>query len=202
VIQVEAGCKGLVAAASTATATATATTTASAAAAAVWATETTVVTATRAAAAGAITAGAITASTAVSAAAGAIAASTAVSAAAGAIAATTATTAVSATTGAITTATAAATKAAACAWGACLHRTGFVHNYATAAKWLTVHAGNSSLRLGIVAHFHKAKTLGAAGIAFHHDFSAGDSSKLTERLLQVFVTNRVRQIADVKFVAH
>jgi hypothetical protein len=67
---------------------------------------------------------------------------------------------------------------------------------------LTVHAGDGSLCLGIVAHFDKAKAFGAAGVALHHDFSAGDSAKLAKRLLQVFVADRVRQIADVKFVAH
>jgi hypothetical protein len=58
------------------------------------------------------------------------------------------------------------------------------------------------LRFRVAAHFHKAEAFGAAGVTFHHDFSAGDSAKLAKRLLQVFVADRVRQVANVKFVAH
>ena len=36
----------------------------------------------------------------------------------------------------------------------------------------------------------------------HADFSAGDRTEFAKRLLQIFVADRVRQIADVKFVAH
>jgi hypothetical protein len=54
----------------------------------------------------------------------------------------------------------------------------------------------------IVAHFHKAEAFGAARIAFHHDFGAGHSTEFTEGLFQITVSHRVRQVADVKFVAH
>ena len=63
-------------------------------------------------------------------------------------------------------------------------------------------AGNGGLGLGVVTHFHKTKTFGAASVAFHHDFGAGDRTELAERLLQVVVAHRVRQIAYVEFVAH
>jgi hypothetical protein len=54
----------------------------------------------------------------------------------------------------------------------------------------------------IAAHFHKAEAFGAARIAFHHDFGAGHSTEFTEGLFQITVSHRVRQVADVKFVAH
>jgi hypothetical protein len=117
---------------------------------------------------------------------------------------TTATAAAIPTTAAATTVAATTTAAAeaAAARGTRFHGTRFVNNNAAAAQRLAVHAGNRGLCFGIAAHFDKAKAFGAAGVAFHHDFGAGDSAKLAKRLLQVFVANRVRQIADVKFVAH
>ena len=117
-------------------------------------------------------------------------------------AATTAVATTAAAAASATTVAATATAEAAGAWRTRLHRTGFIHDYATAAERLAVHAGDSCLSFGIAAHFDKAKAFGATRVAFHHDFSAGDSAKLAKRLLQVFVANRVRQIADVKFVAH
>ena len=74
-------------------------------------------------------------------------------------------------------------------WGTSFHRTSFVYNDATATQRLAVHAGDGRLGFGIAAHFDKAKAFGATGVAFHHDFSAGDSAKLAERLLQVFVAD-------------
>lgn len=112
-----------------------------------------------------------------------------------AAAGTTAVTATAATTTVAATTTAAAEAAA--AWRTCLHGTGFVDDNATAAQRLAVHAGDCRLGFGIAAHFDKAKAFGATRVAFHHDFSAGDSAKLAKRLLQVFVTHRVRQVADV-----
>jgi hypothetical protein len=58
------------------------------------------------------------------------------------------------------------------------------------------------LRLIVAAHFHKAEAFGAACVTFHHDFGAGHRTEFTEGLFQIAVTNRVRQVADVKFVAH
>jgi hypothetical protein len=58
------------------------------------------------------------------------------------------------------------------------------------------------LCFGIATHFDKTKTFGATGIAFHHDFGAGDATELAERLFQIAVAHGVRQIADVQFVAH
>jgi hypothetical protein len=58
------------------------------------------------------------------------------------------------------------------------------------------------LGFAVAAHFHKTKAFGSAGIAFHHDLSAGHSTEFTEGLFQIAVANRVRQVADVKFVAH
>ena len=97
--------------------------------------------------------------------------------------------------------TTAATKAA-CAWRTCFHRTGFVHDNAATTQRLAIHAIDGCLRFSVAAHFHKAKAFRTASVTFHHDFSAGNRAKLTKRLLQVFVANRVRQIANVKFVAH
>jgi len=54
----------------------------------------------------------------------------------------------------------------------------------------------------VAAHFHKAEAFGAASVTFHHDFGAGDHTEFTKSLFQIAVANRVRQVADVKFVAH
>ena len=123
---------------------------------------------------------------------------TAIAAAAGRTAATTAAVSTTTTAAASTTAVAAtaATKAAS-AWRTSLHRTRFVNDDATAAQWLTIHAIDGSLRFRIAGHFDKTKALGATRVALHHDFSTGNSAELTKRLLQIFVTHRVRQVADV-----
>ncbi len=123
-------------------------------------------------------------------------------------AASAAATTVAATAGAIATTVAAATTAAVATTAAtgarrtCLHRTGFVHGDRAAAQGLAVHAGDRGLGFSIVAHFDETEAFGAAGFAFHHDFGAVDRAEFGKRLLQVFVTHGVRQVADVKFVAH
>jgi hypothetical protein len=66
---------------------------------------------------------------------------------------------------------------------------------------LTIHAIDSRLGFGIAAHFNKAKAFGAACIALHHDFGAGDSAKLTKVLFLVAIAHVIGQIANVKFVA-
>src|SRR5665647_3296482 len=137
--------------------------------------------------------GAATASAAAAVGAAETAIATAATGAAATAAAAAATTAAATTVAATTTAAA----EAAAAWRTCLHGTGFVDDNATAAQRLTVHAGDCRLGFGIAAHFDKAKAFGATRVAFHHDFSAGDSAKLAKRLLQVFVTHRVWQVADV-----
>ena len=127
----------------------------------------------------------------------------------------TATAAVAAATGAVTAATkaaatgASATTVAATAaaeaagtWRTWLHRTCFVHHETAATELLTVHCVDSGLCFSIAAHFHKAETLGATCVAFHHDFGAGNRTVCCKCLLQVFVTERIRQVAHVKFVAH
>jgi hypothetical protein len=129
------------------------------------------------------------------------------------------TTATATTTAVATTATAAAittTAAAAVATattapipttatgarGTGFHRAGFVHDDAATAQRLTVHAIDGSLRLGITAHFHETEALGAAGVALHHDLGTGHGAELAKRLLKIAIANRIRQVADVKFVAH
>jgi hypothetical protein len=116
-----------------------------------------------------------------------------------------------ATTAAAFTATAAAstaaetTTAAAEAAGTgrtCLHRTGFVDDNATATQRSTVHAADGSLCFWIAGHFDKAEALRTTGVTFHHYFSAGDCAILAKGLFQIAIANRVRQIADVQFVAH
>jgi hypothetical protein len=67
---------------------------------------------------------------------------------------------------------------------------------------LAVHATDSGLRFSIAAHFHKAEALGTTSVTFHHDFGACNGTVGSECLLQVFVTERIWQIANVKFVAH
>jgi hypothetical protein len=116
------------------------------------------------------------------------------------------TTTAAATTGsaAITTTTAATSAAAEAAatrstW---LHGASFVHDETATTVLLTVHAIDGGLRLSITAHFHKAEAFGAASVTFHHDFCAGDGAVSSESLLKVFITERIRQIAYVKFVAH
>jgi hypothetical protein len=116
-----------------------------------------------------------------------------------AIAAATATVAATITTA--ITATTAATKAAR-ARGTGLHGARFVHHEAAPAQWLSIHALNGCLRLGIAAHFDKPESLGAACVAFHHDPGAGDSAELAECLLQVVVTHTIGKVADVKLIAH
>ena len=101
------------------------------------------------------------------------------------------------------TATSATTEAAAASAGRTrLHRTGFVHHQATTAKLLAVHAVDSCLCFSVAAHFHKAEAFGTASVTFHHDFGARNGTVCCKSLLQVFVTERIRQVAYVKFVAH
>ena len=66
---------------------------------------------------------------------------------------------------------------------------------------LTVKASNSCLCFGVAAHFYESKAFGATCVALHHDFGAGDVAKSSKCTLQVFVTERIRQVADVKFIA-
>ena len=63
-------------------------------------------------------------------------------------------------------------------------------------------AGDGSLGFRVAAHFHEAEALGAAGVALHHHLGTVDSAEFAELLLQIVVTERIRQIADVKLVAH
>ena len=112
------------------------------------------------------------------------------------VAATTTAATVAATTTAVATATAAAAR-----W-ARLHGTGFVDDQAATSEWLAIHTADGCLRFRIRRHFHKPKAFGATGVALHHDFGACDGTKLTKRLFQIAITNGIRQIAHVQFVAH
>ena len=123
---------------------------------------------------------------------------TAVAATTTAAATATAVTAAATTTVAATTAAAEAT-ATGSAW---FHGAGFVDYEVTATKVLTMHALDSGLCFGIAAHFDKAKALRAAGVTFHHHLGAGNGAVLAEGLFQIAVTERVGQVAHVKFVAH
>jgi hypothetical protein len=106
-------------------------------------------------------------------------------------------------TTAVATAAAATTEAAAARAGRTgFHRTGFVHHEATATELLAIHGIDGGLCLRIIAHFDETETFRAAGVTFHHDFGAGNGTVCCERLLQIFVTERIRQVAYVKFVAH
>jgi hypothetical protein len=111
------------------------------------------------------------------------------------------------TTAATTTVAAAATTAAVTttatsAGRTWLHGTRLVDYQATATQRCSVHAFDSSKCFGIAAHFDETKTFGATGIALHHDFGAGNSTELSKRLFKIAVAYRIRQVADVQFVAH
>ena len=123
---------------------------------------------------------------------------TAASATVATTAAATAATTVATTT---TTTTVATTTAAAARW-ARLHGTGFVDDQAATSEWLAIHTADGCLRFRIRRHFHKTKAFGPTGVALHHDFGACDGTKLTKRLFQIAITNGIRQIAHVQFVAH
>jgi hypothetical protein len=140
-----------------------------------------------------------TATTAATTAAAATTVGTTETAAAAAAAFTTATTT---TTVAATTTAAAVTTTATSAGRTWLHGTRLVNYQATATQRCTVHAFDSSKCFGIAAHFDETKTFGATGIALHHDFGAGNSTELSKRLFKIAVAYRIRQIADVQFVAH
>lgn len=111
--------------------------------------------------------------------------------------ATTTTVAATTTTAAVSTATVTTTTAR---W-ASFHGAGFIHHQSAAAMLLTVKARNSCLRFGVAAHFYESKAFGATGVALHHDFGARDVAKCSKSTLQVFVAKRIRQVADVKFIA-
>jgi hypothetical protein len=136
----------------------------------------------------------------------ATAVTTAAAATAAATTSATAVTAAATTTVAATATTpppaATAETTAASAGRTCFHGTCFVHHQTAAAELLTIHAADSGLCFCIAAHFHKAEAFGAASVTFHHDFGAGNGTVGCKRLLQVFVTERIRQVAHVKFVAH
>jgi hypothetical protein len=112
------------------------------------------------------------------------------------------TTATATTVAAATTTTAAVTTTATSAGRTWLHGTRLVNYQATATQRCSVHAFDSSKCFGIAAHFDETKTFGATGIALHHDFGAGNSTELSKRLFKIAVAYRIRQIADVQFVAH
>jgi hypothetical protein len=145
------------------------------------------------AAATAATATAATAST---------AAVTAAAASTAAVTAATATAATASTAAVTTTTTAAAEAAATGTWRTCLHWARFVHNETTSTVLLTIHSVDSCLRFCIAGHFNKTETFRTTGVTFHHDFGAGNGTVCGKCLLQVFVTERIWQIAYVKFVAH
>jgi hypothetical protein len=106
------------------------------------------------------------------------------------------------TTVAAATTTTAVTTAATSAGRTWLHGTRLVNYQATATQRCSVHAFDSSKCFGIAAHFDETKTFGATGIALHHDFGAGNSTELSKRLFKIAVAYRIRQVADVQFVAH
>lgn len=86
------------------------------------------------------------------------------------------------------------TTSAGWAW---LHRTCFVHHQGTATHVLTMQASDGCLCFGVAAHFNKTETFGTASVAFHHHFGAAYITVLCEKLLQIVITNRIRQIAYI-----
>lgn len=77
-----------------------------------------------------------------------------------------------------------------------------VHHHVAAAEITFVQAFDCSLSVSFAAHFHKGEALGATSVTVHHYLDGIDSAELREFLLQVFVTNGIRQIANVQFVVH
>jgi hypothetical protein len=112
------------------------------------------------------------------------------------------TTAATTTVAATTTTTTAVPTTATSAGRTWLHGTCLVDYQATTTQRCSVHAFDSSKCFGIAAHFDETKTFGATGIALHHDFGAGNSTELSKRLFKIAVAYRIRQVADVQFVAH
>jgi hypothetical protein len=112
------------------------------------------------------------------------------------------TTAATTTTVAATTTATAVTTTATSAGRTWLHGAGLIDYQATATQRCAVHAFDSSKCFGITAHFDETKTFGATSIALHHDFGASYSTELSKRLFKIAVAYRIRQIADVQFVAH
>jgi len=110
-----------------------------------------------------------------------------------------------ATAAAFTTATtvaAAATTETAGAGRTWLHWASFVHHEATTTQRCAVHAFDGCQSFGIAAHLDETKTFRAASVALHHDLGASHRTELSERLLKIAVAYRIRQIADVQFIAH
>ena len=130
----------------------------------------------------------------------AVAATTATAAAAAEAAAATCATA---TAEATTTAAAGATTAAATEAARTLFtRTRLVDDDRATVERLAVHAVDGCLGFRIRAHLDEAEALRAPRVAVHHDLGRRDRAVLREGLLEVIVTDVVRQVADVKFVAH
>jgi hypothetical protein len=97
---------------------------------------------------------------------------------------------------AVTTATA---TAATTSW---LARTGFIHGERPAVVLGAVDAADRGLGLFIAAHFDKAKTLAAAGVAIHDHFGALNRSEFTKQLVEIRVRNVITQIANVQLLSH
>lgn len=81
-------------------------------------------------------------------------------------------------------------------------RTSDVHRQVTATHVLAVHAADCGLSFLTAGHLDKAETFGSTAVAFHHHFGRLNMAKGRKLLLQIFIANRVRQVANIKFVAH
>ena len=83
-----------------------------------------------------------------------------------------------------------------------LHWASNVDGQITTAHVLAMHCLDCCFGFRAAGHLDKAKALLATCVAFHHDLGRLDLAEGRKLLVQIVVTNRVRQIADIKFVAH
>lgn len=82
------------------------------------------------------------------------------------------------------------------------HRASNVDGQVTTTHILAMHGLDSRLGFRAARHLDKAKAFRATCVALHHDLGRLDLAKGREVLVQIVVANRVRQVANIKLVAH
>jgi hypothetical protein len=112
----------------------------------------------------------------------------------------TATTVAATAFAATATATATATVAAAATTRSLLWWARFVDCQITALNRFTVQCGDCCLSLLVSAHFHKAKSFGAASVTIHDHLSGSHCTVSGEQILQVTIANIIAQVANIQFL--
>src|SRR5215467_12546604 len=77
--------------------------------------------------------------------------------------------------------------------------TGFVHVQGTPAELLAVKSFNRLLRLTAIAHFHKAKTTRASGLAIGDHRNAFYIAEGRKKRLKIRLGGTEREVPDEKF---